>query len=74
MTNPYEQAFPIAFLGPNGDLQCSNGLSIREYAAIHILAGMASDPECDLSEGSEHFSMAVKAADLIIAKLNQPKP
>mgnify|MGYP001603489189 CR=1 FL=1 len=73
MTNPNNQAFQAVIVHPNGT-EIYSGLTKREYAAIHILAGMASDPECDLSEGSEHFSMAVKAADLIIAKLNQPKP
>jgi hypothetical protein len=47
----------------------SRGLTIREYAAIHIMAGLAA---CNMQggDGESHANVAVKFADALIAKLN----
>ena len=52
------------------------GLTIREYAAIHILAGFAAVEysDRDLAYMKECASLAVDWADALIDALNAPKP
>lgn len=70
LTLPDEIIFPVT------DLDESNGLSIREYMATHLLTGLlAARPQPHVFEGTGAFRTvlaveAVKLADELITALN----
>lgn len=48
------------------------GLTLREYAAIHICAGLVSNGEID-NTFAEDAELSVKQADALIAELERTK-
>ena len=80
MINPDDPAFPLAVTNNNGDTQWSAGMSLRTYAAIQAMKGMAAGAYWrDSFDGAKPQRLsvmaetAVKAADALVAELNKPK-
>jgi hypothetical protein len=61
-----ETAFPVGVLGSD-----DRGLTKREYAAIHILAGMASELRRGVYDAETTSSISVKAADELLKQLKE---
>lgn len=61
MSRKTKSAFPDADRGP--------GLTKREYAAIHILAGMMASDEGQVGVSDASVKEAVSGADLLFAQL-----
>jgi hypothetical protein len=72
MIDPNEGAFPISI-----DIRCDSertheafiGLTKREYAAIHILAGIWANPASSGLERGEAAKAAVDQTDLLLEAL-----
>lgn len=66
MTNPNDGAFPGGYNGER-----IGGLSVREYFALHIMAGLGMDTA---NTWEKLAQSAVKGADALIAALNRERP
>lgn len=53
------------------DNRKQGGMTVREYAAIRIMAGLAADPK--MTAARDAAAVAVDWADALIRELNQPR-
>lgn len=77
-TDPNDLAFASIAVSPQGDIYETNGLSKREYFAIHILKGMMANPTISIrgvveinGKDLNPISAALMGADALIAELNK---
>jgi hypothetical protein len=72
-TNPKANAFPLVLPdGSGGWTEFHHGMSVREYMATKILAGMIANPHATETTLTEHLlTEAIKTTDALIAALNK---
>ena len=63
-----KQAFPLS--GKGGD---TSGMILREYASIHILAGLYANPQANTEDAPLLAKKAVIAADELFKCLKEIK-
>ena len=67
MSDTAKSAFPVY----HGEMTKPDpGMTIREYAAIQMCAGLAANPQWDMSS-ADSAEWAVKQTDELIERLNQ---
>lgn len=74
MSNANKPAFPSDDLKIDGMfVGASTGLTAREYAAIHIAAGISANPDSAAMKADEVAVEAVNIADAILALLENER-
>ncbi len=69
-TNPVHDAFPVTSYYDDQPVECSNGLTKREYFAALALQGLLANPACWEDRAP---MIAVLCADRLIEALNGDK-